>query len=145
MDVLMAIGSGLFWLFILIGIPFIFMVLSGAFNEHCFKKFNHRFFTIAAFIISAIASPSIYWGWRWYNAGDTDNGMALIAIGALFALGLYWYNIKRSNIIYGLAATTIVLAILGVLAFVTGVLFLVLIAFSLYGMLRAKPVYIVNI
>lgn len=145
MDVIIAVASLVVWVVAIIGIPMAFFGLSGAFNDHCMNKFGHRFITFASCLIAAVASPSLYFGWIWYtDGGDTENGLALMGIGAVIALSLCLYNIKRSNITYGLLGSAIVLTIFGVLALIGVIFYLIIVVAFIFILFNSKPVYVIN-
>jgi len=91
------------------------------FNEHCSKKFGHRFFTRTACYIAIASFATMYFGAAWYHdalktGGDSLNGIVLGGIGVVMILGLIIYNFKRTNIAYGLGGSIAQLAFFSVLA-----------------------------
>lgn len=145
MDVIAVVASLVVWVAALIGIPMAFFGLSGAFNDHCMSKFGHRFITLASCLIAAVASPSLYFGWLWYaDGGDTENGLALMGLGAVIAIALCFYNTKRSNIIYGLLGSVIVLTIFGAIALIGVVFYMILVVAFIFILFNTKPVYVIN-
>lgn len=145
MDFLSAVGSGALWIFMIVVVPTLLMYFIMTFNQHCQEKFGHQFFTVGAFVCAAVASPCLYFGWLWYTAGgDHENGLAMMGFGAVFAAWLYWRNIKRTNLAYGIGATSIVLLLLGLLAFFSAILFIIFILGGVSLFFSAKPVYVIN-
>ncbi|HJA79812.1 MAG TPA: hypothetical protein H9784_09665 [Candidatus Desulfovibrio intestinavium] len=136
---------------ILIVIALVASVLWGcmAFNAHCDRKFSYRFFTQASFAITAVAVLLIYGGHAWYASaaaaqGDTLNGIILMGLGGLAGLGLLRYNVKRTNLPYGLGGSVLQLGLYAPLLYV-GLFFLILaLAVSFFLLLGVRPVYIIN-
>jgi len=91
------------------------------FNDHCSRKFGHRFFTRTACYIAIASFAAMYFGAAWYHdalktGGDTLNGIVLGCVGVAMILGLIIYNFKRTNVPYGLGGSIAQLALFSVLA-----------------------------
>jgi hypothetical protein len=94
------------------------------FNQHCQEKFSYRFFTVISFIACAAAVGLIELG-RSLRAGaaaapegDVLNGILLIILGAALAMGLAFYNFKKTDLAYGAGGTILQVSIFSVLAYV---------------------------
>ncbi|MDF4820330.1 hypothetical protein ABK988_22535 [Vibrio parahaemolyticus] len=120
-------------------------------DKHYDKKFGHRFFKLSAFIILAVAVGFEWGGQLWYESslkdgGDTLNGMACMAIGVLIFVGVVIYNLKRTNLVYGLLGSFVQIAIFGTLAYVSMPLLLALVVFRILAFFRigASQGYVVH-
>lgn len=132
-------------------IALVAMVLWGclAFNAHCDRKFSYRFFTQASFAMTVAAMLLLYGGHAWYASaaaaqGDTLNGILLMALGGIAALGLICYNVKRTSLFYGLGGSALQIGLYAPLLYL-GILFLILaVAASFVLLMGVRPVYVIN-
>lgn len=119
-----------------------------AFNAHCDRKFSFRFFTRASFALTA-AAMLLYGGHAWYASaaaaqGDILNGIILMALGGIAALGLVRYNVRRTSLLYGLGGSALQIGLYAPLLYV-GIFFLIpALAASFILLLGVRPVYIIN-
>lgn len=93
------------------------------FNEHCDKKFSYRFFTETSFWATAGTLALLIIGnWWRINAlelgGDALNGIMVMCIGIVIALGLIYFNFKRTNLAYGLGGSALQISAFGILAYI---------------------------
>lgn len=119
------------------------------FEMHCYKKFSHRFFTMFTYIFTTIAIGLGMIGHYWYqnsltSGGDVLNGIVVMILGGLAVLILIFTNFKKTNLLYGIAGSAIQLAIFGILAQISLVLFVILAVGAIIESVSAKPVYVVN-
>lgn len=123
------------------------------FELYAARRFNHRFFTVGAFAMAAAAIGCIAGGRCWWQAAieqgeDVSNGIVLIALGAIVALGIFIRNVRRAGVLIGTCGTMLQASVFGVL----GSFGLIVLAFGLavgfVGVLAlsigASPVYVVN-
>ncbi|MFW1916251.1 hypothetical protein ACG9ZJ_21615, partial [Acinetobacter sp. ULE_I064] len=67
------------------------------FNQYCFDRFDHTFFSKIGFYIVTIATLLFYYGSKWMQSLDKDialNGIVLFVAGAVISLFLIYRNIK---------------------------------------------------
>ncbi|HFU0229607.1 hypothetical protein L1D19_23450 [Vibrio natriegens] len=120
-------------------------------DKHYDKKFGHRFFKLSAFIILAVAVGFVWGGQLWYESalkdgGDTLNGIACMVIGGLIVIGMVVFNLKRTNLVYGLLGSFVQIAIFGTLAYVSMPLLAALVVFRILAFFRigASQGYVVH-
>ncbi|MEY4577841.1 MAG: hypothetical protein RL701_2544 [Pseudomonadota bacterium] len=75
-------------------------------ETYCARVFQHRFFTVRAFVISSIAFTMILVGhWLYVDAQTTQtddlNGLALMVVGSMLGVALCVWNMQRSTIPLG--------------------------------------------
>ncbi|EJG1885594.1 hypothetical protein BS049_RS22960 [Vibrio parahaemolyticus] len=117
------------------------LFLLHSFDKHYDRKFGHRFFKLSAFIILAVAVGFEWGGQLWYESalkegGDTLNGVACMAIGAVIVSGVVIYNLKKTNLFYGLLGSIVQVAILGTLAYLSIPIFIALVIFRIIAPYR---------
>lgn len=108
-----------------------------AFNKHCEEKFNYRFFTKQSFLIVGAAIITIALGNEWRlnlikEHGDVLNGILVMGVGGVIALYLTFVNFKKTNLIYGLAGSTVQIVLFGTLAYI-GIAVLIVWLFSIFS------------
>ncbi|MDN7179202.1 hypothetical protein M0D69_14530 [Caballeronia sp. SEWSISQ10-4 2] len=119
------------------------------FNNHCYRKFGHAFFTRQAFWRAAVGFNLMMFGAYWYDAaarqhGDTLNGLVLIAVGFAIAIWLVYLNFRNTNLLYGIGGSAIQMWLFWSLAWI-GIPVLIVFMFCQFMMLMdTRPVYIVN-
>lgn len=119
------------------------------FDELCDEKFGHRFFKFSSFIILAVSVGTMMIGNMWYESSlesgsDTLNGLVLMIVGGLILLSVVFYNLKKTNFVYGLFGSTIQISIFGTLVLISLPIFAVFAVISIIGSFAAQPVYMVN-
>ncbi len=90
------------------------------FNQYCFDRFDHAFFSKIGFYIVTIATLLFYYGSKWMQSLDKDialNGIVLFVAGAVVSLFLIYRNIKDSNLIFGAFGSFLQLAVFGLIAY----------------------------
>ena len=90
------------------------------FNQYCFDRFDHAFFSKIGFYIVTIATLLFYYGSKWMQSLDKDialNGIVLFVAGAVISLFLIYRNIKDSNLIFGAFGSFLQLSIFGLIAY----------------------------
>jgi len=90
------------------------------FNQYCFDRFDHAFFSKIGFYIVTIATLLFYYGSKWMQSLDKDialNGIVLFVAGAVVSLFLIYRNIKDSNLIFGAFGSFLQLSIFGLIAY----------------------------
>lgn len=120
-----------------------------AFDEHCFNKFKHKFFNKNSFVVVVVAFCLIIAGESWRaealkTGGDELNGIVLMVIGVVTLIALLFYNLKKTNVIYGIGGTSIQLLLFAILAYFG--IFVLMFGFiiSIITASFAKPVYVIN-
>jgi hypothetical protein len=118
-------------------------------NEHCHKKFSYRFFTKLSFAVAAVATWATTAGYHWFanswaSGGDILNGMIIMIIGGLFAGGLIYYNIKMTDIIYGIGGSALQFALFVPLALASAFLIFLMLLGVIMGNVGTTPVRVVN-
>jgi hypothetical protein len=122
-----------------------------AFERYTFKRFQHRFFTINAFLCALLAMALMYFGWWWWHTarasgGDELNGILLTGLGATVAVGMVIRNMRRAGPVLGACGSLLQVALFttfggfGIVALIVG-------AVCFAGVLAgsaAKPVYVIN-
>lgn len=93
------------------------------FNEHCEKKFSYRFFTETSFWATSGALALLIMGNWWRvsaleSGDDTLNGIVVMCIGIVVALGLIYFNFKRTNLAYGLGGSVLQLSAFSIFAYI---------------------------
>lgn len=119
------------------------------FNNHCWSKFGHVFFTKRAFYFTAAAVGAYAIGQMWRHSaeqshGDTLNGMILMLTGGLIGAWLVFDNVKRTNALYGIAGSVASLGLFTVLAWVWLPMMVIGLVCNFLILMSAKPVYVVN-
>lgn len=112
------------------------------FNQYCFDRFDHAFFSKIGFYIVTIATLLFYYGLKWMQSLDKDialNGIVLFVAGAVVSLFLIYRNIKDSNLMFGAFGSFLQLAIFGFIAYQSiPFLFIFLICFIVGGIPQPK-------
>ncbi len=112
------------------------------FNQYCFDRFDHTFFSKIGFYIVTIATLLFYYGSKWMQSLDKDialNGIVLFVAGAVISLFLIYRNIKDSNLIFGAFGSFLQLSIFGLIAYQSiPFLFIFLICIIISGIPQPK-------
>lgn len=112
------------------------------FNQYCFDRFDHAFFSKIGFYIVTIATLLFYYGSKWMQSFDKDialNGIVLFVAGAVVSLFLIYRNIKDSNLMFGAFGSFFQLAIFGLIAYQSiPFLFIFLICIIISGIPQPK-------
>lgn len=121
----------------------------GWFNAHCSKRFRHKFFTSASFISVLASLLLIFGGKLWYASaaeshGATLNGIMLMVLGAAGLVAMVWYNIRRTNLAYGIGGSALQIPALAFLAYVSLPILVIAVIGYIYLVSRAQPVFVVN-
>lgn len=136
----------------LLAITLVIYALS-AFERYAAHRFNHRFFTLGAFFASAAALGFIFGGRYWWQVaieqgGDALNGIALMALGAILAFGIFVRNLRRAGLVVGTCGSVLQASVFGVIGSFGLVVLGVGLALGFAGVLAlsagASPVYVVN-
>ncbi len=98
-----------------VGIPYGVYRLLKVFNERCRSLFGYSALTVPKVLIMALASALAYVGYAWSGAaerlglggGDSLNSTVLWALGGAIMLGLAYQNYRRTNLLFGTAATLV--------------------------------------
>ena len=119
------------------------------FNEHCNKKFSHRFFTTKSFWTTTSALALLIMGNWWrtnalQSGGDVLNGIVVMGIGVLIALGLIYFNYKRTNFVYGVGGTVLQLLAFSVMAYIGIVVFAIGLFLSFISGMATQNVRVIN-
>ncbi len=114
-------------------------------NSFSIKEFNYEFFNWGNFIITALGYLALWYGYDWFmeastTGGDILNGQILIGIGAVFVVGSFLNNIRRTSFFFGIFAGTYQLAIYVPLSIASALLVLLAMAWAM----NTKPVYNIN-
>jgi len=114
-------------------------------NEFSNKRFDYEFFNWGNFAITALGYLSLWYGNDWFKeastaGGDILNGQILIGIGAVFVIGSFLNNIRRTNFLFGVFAGVYQLAIYVPLSIASAFVLLILAAWAM----ETKPVYNIN-
>ncbi|HHY0626531.1 TPA: hypothetical protein ACVU5F_004611 [Vibrio parahaemolyticus] len=117
------------------------LFLLHSFDKHYDRKFGHRFFKLSAFIILSVAVGFVWGGQLWYESalkegGDTLNGVACMVIGVVIVFGVVIYNLKNTNLLYGLLGSLVQIAIFGTLAYVSLPILITLVVFRILAFFR---------
>lgn len=135
---------------IIIAIILLIGFLVRKFDDHCFDKFGYDFLRTS--LVMLAATVLVLGGSYWCdeairNGGDVLNGLILMMIGGIIAVGLLTYTIWKTNLFYAVVITLLQIGIAALLAFF-GMIVLMITAglIVLYVLLssEAQPVYIVN-
>ena len=119
------------------------------FDRSSVERFGYRFLTRASFIVAALAMYLVIGGHAWFReaqgpAGDPLNGIVLMILGAVLAIGLVVLNFRRTNLAYGLGGSAIQLTTFGILTAMGPFIFAIGLVFSVVMAAGAKPVWVVN-
>jgi len=114
-------------------------------NEYSVKTYRYEIFNIGNFIVSVFGYLAIYFGHGWYTdaireQGDLLNGILIMGFGILFLLGVVYFNIKKTSLLYG-----IVMSIISELIYAAAtpiIFFALLLAGAFFA--ETKPVYNIN-
>lgn len=115
------------------------------FDRYSHERFGHRFFTNRTYLAStaivlALGGGSMWWESAKRTGDDPWNGIVLMLVGATAALALFVWNVRRTNVPFGVAGSlfqTVIFGFVGVFGIVVLVGFLV-------AMFMPRPVYVVN-
>ncbi len=130
---------------VILFILFIYMIVMFI-NEYFEDRFDYNF--VRTSFVMIIAVLLMISGLNWYNEslinnGDVLNGLILMMIGGLIAVGLAFYTIWKTNLIY---AILIILLQLGISPLLI-VFFIIMAGLKVLSALLspiAQPVYIVD-
>jgi hypothetical protein len=119
------------------------------FNEHCDKKFSYRFFTTPSFVASAVALVLLIAGNSWrvdalQSGGDVLNGVVVMGLGVLVALGLIYFNFRRTNFLYGTGGTVLQLLVFSVLAYIGIFVFIIAFVLGVIANIGVQRVHVVK-
>ncbi|MCK9329076.1 MAG: hypothetical protein M0Q94_04295 [Candidatus Cloacimonetes bacterium] len=124
---------------------FILFMIVQSINKYSYKHFRYEFYNKRNFIIISISYGLIYFGKRGYETalikhGDILNGQLLMAIGILGIFYALYYNIKRTNFMFGFFMSLFQAMLYLPLAVIS--FFILLGALAYFS--DTKPVYVVN-
>ncbi|MDW8231349.1 MAG: hypothetical protein RMJ54_01060 [Roseiflexaceae bacterium] len=130
---------------VILFIFFIYMIIM-LIDEHFEGKFDYNF--VRTSFVMTVAVLLMLSGLHWYNEslinnGDVLNGLILMMIGGVIAIGLLSYTIWKTNLIYAILITLLQLGISPLLI----VFFVVMAGLKVLSALLspvAEPVYIVD-
>ncbi|MDW8146177.1 MAG: hypothetical protein RMJ48_07730 [Roseiflexaceae bacterium] len=99
---------------VILFIFFIYMIIM-LIDEHFEGKFDYNF--VRTSFVMTVAVLLMLSGLHWYNEslinnGDVLNGLILMMIGGVIAIGLLSYTIWKTNLIYAILITSLQLGIL---------------------------------
>lgn len=118
------------------------------FNDHCDEKFSYRFFTASSFWATAGSLGLLLLGYWWRSkalesGGDALNGIVVMALGAIVAAGLVYFNFKKTNFVYGVGGSVLQISVFSILAYIgvfVAIVGLVLMFVSEAGVQRVRVI-----
>lgn len=122
----------------------VFVIIPSYFNDYCKKKFLTQFYNNWYFLFYGVSANSLYWGYKMYQNGDQENGGALLLIGVLTCIALFYKTIKKTDFLHGFLGSFYFILVFGIAAFMLSVGALIFIAAMITIFLMARPVFIVR-
>lgn len=119
------------------------------FNAHCEKKFGFKFLTKPLFVLTVAGVLLLIFGNEWRldsikTGGDMLNGIVLMILGGGLLAFLFYLNITKTNVLYGVSGSALQILVFGVLGYM-GLFLLIIVAFLYFLLLSyAKPVWVIN-
>jgi hypothetical protein len=119
------------------------------FNGHCRRRFGHRFFTLRAFWLAALAI-SLMWLGLLVHANalrdhtSTIDGLFLFALSIVAIAWMAYENIHETDFVHGLGGSALQLAVFFPLALYSLPLFLIAIAFVLFASFKSGPAWLID-
>jgi len=134
-----------------IGVPYGAYRLLKAFNKRCQFLFGYSALTVPKVVLMSLAAALAYGGYAWggvaerlgMGGGDSLNSTALWVFGGAIILGLAYQNYRRTNLLFGTAATLVHVGF-APLALQFGVLLAVIAFVVVMFAAMPRPVYVIN-
>ena len=126
------------------------------FERYVSKRHGCSFLRKRAFAAPATAAALLMGGGYWWHqaqqtGGDELNGIVLMVLGAIGAVGILVRNIRKAGVLIGTVGTLLQACLSGGFCVLASLgLFVLLIGFGVYVMLHvaaaldARPVYVIN-
>lgn len=110
------------------------------FNKYADDRFDHQFFTFNVLVIGValtlcVTLGRLFWESARHTAGDPLNGLILMSIGAIGALALMLRNVRRTNVVFGLAGSALQLSMFSVVAALGLAYVAIMVAVAVLGIL----------
>jgi hypothetical protein len=119
------------------------------FSRHCRRRFGHRFFTLRAFWLAALAINIMWLGFYCYASGVRDHasindGLVLIVLSFVPIVWMVYENILETDLVHGLGGSALQLALFFPVALYSFPLLLIAMAIVLFASFKAGPAWLVD-
>jgi len=119
------------------------------FNGHCRRRFGHRFFTLRAFWLAALAINLMWLGLYCYaNAvrdhASINDGLVLVVLSVVPIVWMAYENIRETDLVHGLGGSALQLALFFPVALYSLPLLLAAMVFLLFASFKAGPAWLVD-
>lgn len=102
-------------LLVVLGLPYASYRLLRAFNERSQSLFGYSVVTVRKLALMGLACALFYVGAAWtgsierlgVGSGDPLNGIVMLVLASVIALGLAYQNYRKTNPLFGTAATLV--------------------------------------
>ena len=119
------------------------------FSRHCRRRFGHRFFTLRAFWLAALAINLMWLGFYCYASGVPDHasindGLVLVVLSFVPIVWMVYENIRETDLVLGLGGSALQLALFFPVALYSLPLLLIAMAIVLFASFKAGPAWLVD-
>jgi hypothetical protein len=119
------------------------------FSRHCRRCFGHRFFTLRAFWLAALAINLMWLGFYCYASGVRDHasindGVVLVVLSFVPIVWMVYENIRETDLVHGLGGSTLQFALFFPVALYSLPLLLIAMAVVLFASFKAGPAWLVD-
>jgi hypothetical protein len=120
-----------------------------SFSRHCRRRFGHRFFTLRASWLAALAINLMWLGFYFYASSIRDHasindGLVLVALSFVPIVWMVYENIRETNLVHGLGGSALQLALFFPVALYSLPLILIAMAIVLFASFKAGPAWLVD-
>lgn len=119
------------------------------FSLRCRRHFGHRFFTLRAFWLAALAINLMWLGFYCYASGVRDHtssndGLVLVVLSFVPIVWMVYENIRETDLVHGLGGSALQLALFFPIALYSLPLLLIAMALVLFASFKAGPAWLVD-
>ncbi|CAE6824914.1 hypothetical protein R75465_06005 [Paraburkholderia aspalathi] len=119
------------------------------FNNHCRRRFGHRFFTLREFWLAALGINLMWLGLYCYaNAvrdhASINDGLVLFVLSIVAIVWMAYENIRETDLGHGLAGSALQLALFFPVALYSLPLLLIAMAIVHFASFKAGPAWLVD-
>ncbi|CAB3780273.1 hypothetical protein [Paraburkholderia caffeinilytica] len=119
------------------------------FSRHCRRRFGHRFFTLRAFWLAALAINLIWLGFYFYASGvrnhaSINDGLVLVVLSIVLIVWMVYENIRETDLVHGLGGSALQLALFFPVALYTLPVLLIAMAIVLFASFKAGPAWLAD-
>ncbi|NPT46467.1 hypothetical protein GNZ12_35160 [Paraburkholderia sp. 1N] len=119
------------------------------FSRHCRRRFGHRFFTLRAFWLAALAINLAWLGFYCYASSVRDHasindGLVLVVLSFVPIVWMAYENIRETDLVHGLGGSALQFALFFPVAVYSLPVLLIAMAIVLFASFKAGPAWLVD-